>query len=703
MHFLPEELTGFPESSDRRGRVRRNPSAIAYLDAGEGNGGIVLNVSETGMAVAVAQALTDDEIPLLTFRLPQLDRTFQAGGEVIWRSASKKSAGVRFVNLDERDRSQIRNWIRAEIVEAELKAPAERVTETSTSGPAKSVLVMPSRAARKAARAEESEAARDEARAAEFDRMFPSEAELANLAPAENGVNPGEGSLLSADDHDDVEMAAEAFLASRESEAEEVVVEEAVAENAAAEADAGDVAAGANHDWREEWEQFHIEREKLEKMRSSETSWELPRAFTTPLPEPVIPLPAVPETAAAGTVQEFAEPVAEKKDEAAPRKIVVRAGASELDWYQAPKGGAVAPGADVVKDPSADAVVADSRAAASPPKTEKDALSIAALCVMLVLMCFILGYAIQPGSFRFSWMMKPEPAPTPAETSEVSRPRVQPVSEQVPVATNPSNAEAATGGATAPSVTEPSATAPNMAAAPSVSAPTANDGATVDVTPKTKTPVAGVTSVPPAASVAERHENADANHSSTTNGRVSNGAGTNAATNVGIAATPPAAAPVAAGNASELTIEAPVPVSFFPVTAPSEGSPAKMMVLPEETILQTHDILIRSHQFLFVPPLAGPESAHELERVHLGDRIAKIDPGFAPQSLEKFQGSSIHLRSTIGVDGRVEDVQAISGPTSLIPAAVSAVRQWRYKPTDIDGKPIAIEEDIVIEVRPSHS
>jgi hypothetical protein len=692
MHFLPEQLTGLPESSDRRGRVRRNPSAIAYLDVGEGNGGIVLNVSETGVAIAVAQALTDDEIPLLSFRLPQLDRTFQAGGEVVWRSATNKTAGVRFVNLEERDRSQIRNWIRAEIVEHELKAPmghagearAEGVSDASnasggantpTAGEAavpapKTVLVMPSRAARKAAKKTESEAERDEARAAEFDRMFPSEVELANLSPVEGPVTLGPvvGSearpeLFDPADHENVELAAEAFLAARELQTEEAV---------------GDNAPSAERieirDWREEWEQFHVERENLEKVKSSETGWELPRPFSAPMPEEAMVCSPADQGAAAtetlGDVAPVASVAAEESGDAAPRRVFVRNRAEGLDWYQSPQGGA--PVVDAYLTPADPSVgeAAQQAAGAIPPKTEKVALSIAALCMMLVLMCFILGYAIQPGSFRLSSMKDWFAAREAADVA--SLPQNRPASGQVPTAVDPPTS------VVTPDANQPAVTAPNSVAPETVA-------------PKSPAPV--VTSAPRAASdAATRVASPNLAPPITPD---------NAPT-AAVEATPAPAA-VAASNASDLTIDAPVPVSFFPVTAPAEGSPAKLMQLPEETVSQTHDIVIRSHQFLFVPPLPGPEATHELERVHLGDRLAKIDPGFAPQAVEQFKGSSIHLRSTIGADGKVADVQAISGPTSLIPAAVNAVRQWRYKPTDIDGKPIAIEEDIVIEVRPSHS
>src|SRR5277367_690041 len=269
MRFLPEQLAGLPESSDRRARARRNPSEVTCLDLSEGNGGIVLNVSETGIAIAVAQTITEDHIPLLSFRLPQLERTFQAEGEIVWRSESKKSAGVRFVNLEERDRVQIRNWIRAEIVSTELETPLD-----SGLAAMKPVLIMPS-PRRAAATWAQSESERDEARAAEFDRMFPSEATLALQAQAAaETVEPEFNFLAEASEAEDVEIAAEAFRATQEAH-------QAGDEEEASEAALGELAANGSPDlefveektareeidWRDKWELFHQERENLERVR----------------------------------------------------------------------------------------------------------------------------------------------------------------------------------------------------------------------------------------------------------------------------------------------------------------------------------------------------------------------------------------------------------------------------------------------------
>jgi protein TonB len=47
----------------------------------------------------------------------------------------------------------------------------------------------------------------------------------------------------------------------------------------------------------------------------------------------------------------------------------------------------------------------------------------------------------------------------------------------------------------------------------------------------------------------------------------------------------------------------------------------------------------------------------------------------------------VQLTALIGLDGSILNLEAISGPTELIPSAMEAVRQWMYKPTLLNGKP----------------
>ena len=707
MRFSPEQLAGLAEPSDRRARVRRNPSEVTCLELGEGNGGIVLNVSETGIAIAVAQTILEDHIPRLSFRLPQLDRTFLAEGEIVWRSESQKSAGLRFVNLEERDRVQIRNWIRAEIVSTELQTPLE-----ASPAAAKPVLMMPSPRQVASTRAQ-SEAERDESRAAEFDRMFPSEATLTlhDLGPVET-AEPEFNFLAETTEAEDVEIAAEAFYAAQEAHqaTDELDVSAAetgddlVAEHSLS-PELSDERTTREIDWREKWEVFHRERENLERSRSQETMLELPAPFSAPLPESTAEGREELPHAASSNEQIVPSPIAEtligpssaSRVTMPPKRDAVAGsifGSSLIGTYQKP--------ARVEPSFSPNSATPVVKVAAAPPN-EKNPLSIAALCIVLVAMCFILGYAIQPGAFRFA---RPISADTAGETAASNTPAS---SAQEPIATTsapPADAMSTTRDTTSSAAyttpkpdDTPAATEKEDPVNAEPKSPAPKDtGSMMRSAQPTKSDAATEKSLV-ASAAAARAKELEGNSANAAAATVSTPAPTPSISASSPAPSAPAAAP-AVSTSPASSHEAVIPVSFFPVTAPSEGAPAKLMQLPEETISETSLIVVRSHQFLFVPAQPGPESEHPLERVHLGDRMVKIDPSYPAQALEKSQGGSVHLRTTIGTNGSVVDVQPISGPTNLIPAAVSAVRQWRYKPTDIDGTPIAIEEDIVIEFRP---
>jgi outer membrane biosynthesis protein TonB len=56
----------------------------------------------------------------------------------------------------------------------------------------------------------------------------------------------------------------------------------------------------------------------------------------------------------------------------------------------------------------------------------------------------------------------------------------------------------------------------------------------------------------------------------------------------------------------------------------------------------------------------------------------------------------VKLRATVGEDGEVTDVKSLSGLTPAVPAAMRAIREWRYAPTLLDGRPVKTEADVII-------
>jgi hypothetical protein len=54
------------------------------------------------------------------------------------------------------------------------------------------------------------------------------------------------------------------------------------------------------------------------------------------------------------------------------------------------------------------------------------------------------------------------------------------------------------------------------------------------------------------------------------------------------------------------------------------------------------------------------------------------------------------LDAVIGPDGSVQDLHPISGPEELLPAAMDAVRLWRFQPYEVSGRPLRVETTVSV-------
>ena len=69
----------------------------------------------------------------------------------------------------------------------------------------------------------------------------------------------------------------------------------------------------------------------------------------------------------------------------------------------------------------------------------------------------------------------------------------------------------------------------------------------------------------------------------------------------------------------------------------------------------------------------------------------RVDPVFPAG-----QRGSVILEITIGRDGRVEDVRTLRADDGFEAPAVAAIRQWRYEPTIVDGRPIRVIHTVAL-------
>ena len=71
-----------------------------------------------------------------------------------------------------------------------------------------------------------------------------------------------------------------------------------------------------------------------------------------------------------------------------------------------------------------------------------------------------------------------------------------------------------------------------------------------------------------------------------------------------------------------------------------------------------------------------------------------VEPVYPPEARQARVEGTVKLHVMVGADGSIQSLEPISGPESLSKAAMTAVREWRYSPTLLNGKPVEMQEDV---------
>ena len=56
----------------------------------------------------------------------------------------------------------------------------------------------------------------------------------------------------------------------------------------------------------------------------------------------------------------------------------------------------------------------------------------------------------------------------------------------------------------------------------------------------------------------------------------------------------------------------------------------------------------------------------------------------------------MELHAIIATDGTIQLLQAVGGDLLFFSSALDAVRQWRYRPTILNGQPVEVETTITV-------
>src|ERR1700675_4117920 len=88
--------------------------------------------------------------------------------------------------------------------------------------------------------------------------------------------------------------------------------------------------------------------------------------------------------------------------------------------------------------------------------------------------------------------------------------------------------------------------------------------------------------------------------------------------------------------------------------------------------------------------------------------VSQVPPEYPEIAKRAHISGTVMLHAIISKDGSVKSLEYISGPQLLMKSAMDAVRQWRYKPTTLNGDPVEVDTTISVvfklgEAPPSQS
>jgi TonB family protein len=620
----PEKSGNARPEKDRRRHARQRIHSLSYVKMGDSNGGIVLNISEGGISVQAVAMLDPSEPVTLSLEIPRVRQRAEVNGEIAWLSASKKEAGIRFVDLPESTLKQIQKWMAREASPEQFEDetdPVEEEQETpATVAAAKSPAV--EGAVIEAAVVEAAQDDGPDARelseanimsADEIKRLASGQkAEQRTAAESEEEIEQKIQEEAGPEDEDETEVADAAEVAANfdeENEEESDIEQEAEVEQLAAQ----DAKAGADIEAVEERDTKVESSDEDKTDEELENEDELIQAFGPP----VVPF--------------------ERRPNMPFSSMNALAGGT-----RSAQNLAIAPALlhDVQK-PFVESYVAPQEPA---PESGWKVFTIqlqtgwflAALVLLLALISFIAGMAVRRGALNGVM----------GEQQDSLVPRSAPAAGAVPHVTPPTSGSAMDG--------------TNAAAA-------AKPLSIEIVDLSNHRWVIPASTGMNRASVAQPAE---------TDGSSTAGAAT------------PAKAEPSQGGATG----GGVATANLATNAEKTGVPL-VLSLPETPISATGSVAISAQRSVPVPA-DGSKAAQNGRNLQVGQLLNLVEPVYPAEAVQQKIEGTVKLHAVIGTDGAIESLAQVSGPQVLVNASMSAVRNWKYSPTRMNGHAIETQEDI---------
>lgn len=96
------------------------------------------------------------------------------------------------------------------------------------------------------------------------------------------------------------------------------------------------------------------------------------------------------------------------------------------------------------------------------------------------------------------------------------------------------------------------------------------------------------------------------------------------------------------------------------------------------------------------PRVAVPQRVRVSQGISQGLVVKKVNPEYPPEARRgRIQGTVV-MHVIISKAGDVTTIEPVSGDPALVPAAIEAVKQWKYKPFLLNGRPFEVDTQILV-------
>ncbi|HWR15686.1 MAG TPA: energy transducer TonB [Terriglobales bacterium] len=97
-----------------------------------------------------------------------------------------------------------------------------------------------------------------------------------------------------------------------------------------------------------------------------------------------------------------------------------------------------------------------------------------------------------------------------------------------------------------------------------------------------------------------------------------------------------------------------------------------------------------------VPKVATPQRVRVSQGVSEGLLVHQVKPTYPALARQARIQGTVVLAAAIGKDGTIQNLRLISGHPMLAPAALDAVKQWKYRPYFLNGEPVEVDTQITV-------